>query len=212
MDIASQLQRRTGAGSTGHALEETQKLLLAGLHDPHHEVVRAAVSGLGHRPHPAALDELIRLSSHPDDLLRWKVAVSLGSYQQPSAIDALLRLATDPDADVRDWATFGLGTLQTSDSPEIRAALWRNLSDTDEDVRGEALLGLAARRDERAIEYLLEHLNPQCRVYELDAAETLANPRLLGALQAISSAMPDDATNSYWSSRLKSAIAACLVE
>ena len=148
--IASQLrQRKRGVefGSIEYGLDETQALLLAGLHDTHAEVVRAAVSGLGHRPHPAALVELVRLSTHRNELLRWDVAVSLGRYPEPAAIEALLRLASDSDDLVRNWATFGLGSMQEADTPEIRKLLWKNLQDRDAEVRGAALAGLTRRGD-----------------------------------------------------------------
>jgi len=182
LHIASQLrQRRQGAesGSVEYALEATQRLLLAHLHDPHDEVVGAAVSGLGHRPHPEALGELVRLASHPSSDLRWSVAVALGRYPEPLAIDALLHLARDGDDDVRDWATFGLGSMQDADTLEVRELLWMNLSDADPDVRGEAVIGLAARNDPRAVEYLLTHLDDECGMLDLNAAARFASQRLL---------------------------------
>jgi len=207
--VASQLRQRRGASIIEYAVEDAHKLLLEGLRDRHLEVVRAAVSGFGHRPYPAALDDLVGLSAHPDDRLRWGVTVSLGKYEHPSATEALLRLAADPNDAVRDWATFALGSLRSSDTPEIRAALWRNLTDHDADVRGEALAGLAARHDERAVGYLLEHLRPDCRVYELDAAEALATPALLGPLRAVADALTDNEKDGYWFHRLQAAIEAC---
>lgn len=207
--VASQLRQRGAAFSPAYALEATQALLLAGLHDARDEVVRAAVSGLGHRPHPAALDDLVRLSSHRNSLFRFSVAVALGSYQEHAATEALLRLMRDPDSDVRDWATFGVGTMQTADSPEIRAALWVNLKDKDAEVRGEALVGLAERRDERVVEYLQMHLGPDCRVYELDAARMLGDVRLLTSLQTIAGALDENEKSGYWFESLSDAIAAC---
>lgn len=209
MYMASQLRRGGNLSSSAYALEETQALLLNGLQDSHSEVVRAAVSGLGHRPHPDAVGDLVRLSSHPDDRVRWEVAVALGSYTVPSAITTLLRLMTDSDSAVRDWATFGVGTMQASDSPEIRAALWANLDDQDEEVRGEALIGLAARRDDRVVECLRMNLVPECRVYELDAAQMLGDPRILGALQAIFGVLEESEKRGYWFECLRDAIAAC---
>lgn len=210
--VASQLRKRVRSaefGSTEYGMGATQALLLAGLHDPHDEVICAAASGLSHRPHPAALPELVRLSAHRNESVRWNVAVALGRYPEPASIEALCRLAVDADDDVRNWATFGLGTAHEEDTPEIRDLLWKNLQDRDAEVRGEALVGLAARGDARAIDYLVEHLDADCRVYELEAAEKLASPLLLEALQAIARDWGSPKLDSYWSGRLQAAIAAC---
>jgi HEAT repeat protein len=68
-------------------------------------------------------------------------------------------LAQDTDEHVRDWATFGLGVLGQVDSPEIREALVTRLSDTNLDVREEALVGLAKRKDRKAIPALIGELS-----------------------------------------------------
>ncbi len=64
----------------------------------------------------------------------------------------------DADQEVRDWATFGLGTLGESDSPEIREALFHRLSDGNDDVRQEAMAGLAKRGDQRVLPLLIQTL------------------------------------------------------
>jgi len=209
LSIASQLTRRVQGECTMFAEAETQQLLLRGLSDPHHDVVRAAVSGLGHRPHAASVEALLRLATSADSQMRWQVAVALGSYEEPEAIEGLIRLSSDPSNEVRDWATFGLGTLRDDDTPEIRAALRRNLSDDDLDVRGEALVGLARRGDDGIVEALVKLLTPDCHVYELDAAEALADPRLVEPLQALTKAAGRSSTNAYWQARLDDALEAC---
>ena len=213
MSIAAQLrQRKKGAprDSVEYALEQTHAILLAGLSDTHPEVVAAAVAGFGHRPHPAALPDLVRLSNHANEKIRFDVAFALGSYSEPEAIAALLQLASDESDDVRDWATFGLGSLQAADGPEIRRVLWQNVFDRDNDVRGEALVGLANRKDERVIALLLERLRPDCQVYELEASEQLANKQLLPRLEALRvSVDPIKESNAYWHGRLLDALAAC---
>lgn len=211
MRIASQLrQRRRDAefGSVEYEKEATQQLLLAGLRDAREAVVEAAVAGLSHRPHAAALAELVRLAEHRSAGLRWAVAVALGRYDEPEAIQALLRLARDTDDDVRDWATFGLGTMHDVDTPEVRELLWCNLRDPDPDVRGEALVGLAERGDRRAVAHLTGLLGEDCRVFELIAAEKFADRGLLPALQALQPAIGDKHVDEDWLRHLQEAIKA----
>ena len=64
----------------------------------------------------------------------------------------------DADEDVRDWATFGLGVLGDQDSQTIRDAIYRRLSDTNEEVREEAMVGLGKRMDGRVLPLLLAAL------------------------------------------------------
>ena len=64
----------------------------------------------------------------------------------------------DAEADVRDWATFGLGVPGDQDSPEIRAALSRRLSDQNVDASEEALIGLAKRHDTSMLAHLMNEL------------------------------------------------------
>jgi HEAT repeat protein len=212
LGVASQLlhgRRGSMSQRVAYALEETQAMLLTGLRDRRDEVVAVAACGLSHRPHPAALPDLVALSRHPDASMRFNVTLALGRYAQPEAIAALLRLARDDDASVRDWATFGLGTLHEVDSADVRQLLWDNLRDEDEDVRGEALAGLAQRRDPRVAAYLIETLGDACRVYELDAAEKMADPALLESLRALARTVDRNTADCCWLGALDAALAAC---
>lgn len=207
--VAAQLMRRIDGAWTPFAEDKTQRLLLQGLSDAHQDVVRVAVAGLGHRPHGASVEALLKLASHPDERMRWQVAVALGSYEEPEAIAGLIALSTDSSDEVRDWATFGLGTLRTDDTPEIRAALRRNLEDLDEDVRGEALVGLARRHDDGIAERVMARLTPECHLYELDAAVALADPRLLEPLRKLEAlARERGVSDGYWWEELREAMAA----
>ena len=211
LHIAAQLHRRQkGIGFMGfYASQDVQKILLTGLDDTCPEVLRAAISGAGHQPFSLALPYLIKFASHPDQHVRFSVAVALGSYSTADSIEALLRLATDESDLVRDWATFGIGTQQKADSPKIRDLLWANLKDKDDEVRGEALVGLAIRKDQRIIPVLLETLDANCRGYELKAAEAIGSPLLLMRLNAMKDAVDNEnATDSYWYQCLLDAIEA----
>ncbi len=130
---------------------ESVDLLLAMLEtEPDTEVLENIVVALGQRGDPRAIEPLVGLRSHPNAYVRYGVALGLQNYDDPRAIDALIQLSADVDSNVRDWATFGLGSIQDVDTPEVREALFARLQDDDEQVRAEAVTGLARRGDPRA--------------------------------------------------------------
>ncbi|MGH9126965.1 MAG: HEAT repeat domain-containing protein [Acidimicrobiales bacterium] len=97
-----------------------------------------------------------------------------------------IQLSRDPGREIRDWATFGLGSILDLDSPAVRQALVDRLADEDIDTSCEALVGLAERHDERAFQITVELLTsksvPRLAVA---AARALADHRLLRALEAL---------------------------
>jgi HEAT repeat protein len=155
-------------------------------------VLAAVASALGFLNHAGALGPLLSLKRHPDWQVRHGVACALSGNDHPKAVEALIELSTDEDADIRDWATFGLGTQIELDTPAIRTALAARLVDGDAVTRAEAMVGLARRKDGRVLRPLLEALRPE-RIgdYEprvdlvIESAETLADPRLLPALYRV---------------------------
>lgn len=123
------------------------------------QVLRAAIAALGHIEDPRAVPVIANFASYPDSDVRFSVAFALGSFpNDPLSVETLMQLAEDAAADVRDWATFGLGVLSQADSAEIREALVRRLSDSDEDALEEAMVGLASRKDHRVLSRLLASL------------------------------------------------------
>jgi hypothetical protein len=88
----------------------------------------------------------------------------MGGCTQPEARQTLIERLEDSDEDVRDWATFGLGSLSQEDSPEIREALRKRLDDPFEGARLEAIWGLAQRKEQRGLKMLLERLESESRV------------------------------------------------
>jgi HEAT repeat protein len=132
----------------------------------------------------AALPLLLPLARHPDAGVRRAVAQALPSVMGDAfpgdTVRALVTLSADADDDVRDWACFALGTqLSEVDEPEVRNALAARLDDPHDDTRCEALLGLARRRDTRALPVLHERLARE-NVYslEIDAAGALGHASL----------------------------------
>jgi HEAT repeat protein len=108
-------------------------------------VIEAIAIALGHQGDPRAASELARFANHPGANVRYAVVHGLTGHIAPLAIATLIRLTKDPEPEVRDWATFALGTQIDLDTSEIREALAARLDDDDEDTRAEAIAGLSRR-------------------------------------------------------------------
>lgn len=171
--------------------DEATPTLVALLDDAEVGVVSAALVALGHLG-TGDCAAICALVAHDSEDVRHAVAYCLGTRDEPVARHTLIILSGDSDPDVRNWATFGLGTLSDVDSEEIRLALVAGLSDADSDVRGEAMRGLALRRDARAEEAILHELRgPDCTDLAIEAASELRSERLLASLEALLEANPE---------------------
>jgi HEAT repeat protein len=100
----------------------------------------------------------------------------------------LIERFRDNDSEIRDQATFGVGSMLDIDTDETREALRNNLEDRDYDVQCEALVGLARRGDLSALDATIRLLTAESvgRLV-VEAAGLLADPRLLPALNDLSS-------------------------
>jgi HEAT repeat protein len=148
-------------------------------------VRQAAVAALGFEDDARVAPALAGRRGDPDPEVRYAIAFALGRRaDDPVAVDALVALAHDERATVRDWATFGLGSLSSATTPTLVAALLERLGDPDPQTRDEALAGLERRKgDDRVIETLAQALATRS-VGEglLLAAGRIGDPRLLPAL------------------------------
>ncbi len=145
-------------------------------------VVASALSAFGHLGGPPDLATVAPLKDHPDASVRHSLAYALGFLEAPLAIDILIALTRDEEANVRDWATFGLGQGD-ADSPALRDALVERLGDDDDEVRAEAIAGLARRRDPRVLDALVDALRAQEATAQiLEACEAIADPCLVPEL------------------------------
>lgn len=171
---------------------ESTPILVQLLHDGSDKVVASALIALGHL-NAGEPDTVVRLQSHPSPKVRYAVAFALGGREDPASLHALVDLSGDDDLQVRDWATFALGTLCDADGPEIRAVLFNRLSDADREVRGEAMRGLARRGDSRAAVAILRELEAE-EVLDLavEAAQHLPSPDFLPHLERLLDKHPND--------------------
>lgn len=131
-------------------------------------------------------------AQHADDGVRLAVARALCFRVEHEVLEALPRLMTDPVDDVRDWATFGLGAGE-ADSAVIRSALTARLTDEHYDTRCEAIAGLAKRGVAEVIPFIERELDATSSTMAVEAAEFLADPRLVPALERLDANCPDDA-------------------
>lgn len=163
-------------------------LLAQLLADDAPEVQRNALIALSHRGVTEHADAVRRLASHEHADVRYGVALALIGDTHPESVRVMIELSRDQDADVREWATFGLGTQIDVDTPEVREALLSRCSDADPAIRAEGIAGLVRRGDPRAVDVLRRVLQrDDVGSLEVEAARDLASPELLGALESLPS-------------------------
>jgi HEAT repeat protein len=154
---------------------------LAGEQSP--SVLHSIGVALGHLGDARAVAALLPFIDHRDPLVRFGVVLGLSPHPASAAVEGLIQLSVDPDEDVRNWATFGLGTMMDVDTPALRDALVQRLGDPNAEIRGEALVGLAQRKDERVLEPLRRELvGESVGVLAVEAAGSLGDLSLLPLL------------------------------
>jgi len=151
-DILGQLGVQIGKPSKAFPEECVVALLDTLRGEFHPAVLNSLFVALSHQGDERAISAAAQHKDHPDANVRHAVVLALSGHDTEKAIAMLGKLTTDPSPEVRDWATFGLGSQIEADSPSIRDALAERLADSDADTRGEALLGLARRGDSRAVD------------------------------------------------------------
>ena len=145
-------------------------------------VIESAVHALSQKQDARTIDALSRVSQHDASNVRWAVATALEDLiGDERAERVLLLLMRDGDTSVRDRATFAVGSLSDHDTPRIRAALAERLRDEDRAVANEAALGLARRRDARAIPYIASAVESSDGEIE-EAADEITSPDMLTEL------------------------------
>ncbi len=129
----------------------------------------------------------LALADHPDEDVRRVVARTLpflthGHEPTAEMVAVAIGLTLDTDKDVRDWACFALAEQwREVHTPALREALAARLDDLDRDTRAEALVGLAYRRDPRALPRVRDALSrPSGALWRLEliAAGALSDPHL----------------------------------
>ncbi len=157
--------------------EESIAILIQLLSDEADNVIASAAFSLGHRNDSRGIPHLVKLIGHNNPRVRFGVVSGLSCFDDERAVNALIQLSRDSDYDVRNWATFGLGSLCNIDTEELRTALFERLSEEDHEIRCEALVGLAKRKDQRVKDAIMKELMEEFHgSWVLEAAELMGDP------------------------------------
>jgi HEAT repeat protein len=149
-------------------------------------VLRAVLVALSHLHRSEAIGLASRFRRHPSPDVRHSVVFALMGHVDGQALEVLGELTRDPEVQVRDWATFALGTQVELDTPELREALVERLADEDDDTRAEAMVGLARRGDRRMLPALREELaSGSVGSLAVEAAALIGDPQLHPLLVAL---------------------------
>ena len=131
----------------------------------------------------------------PSDFLRAiineEVLFDQGAFGESNLI-RLIAMTRDLDVANRDWATMLLSQLNL-DRPEVRDVLLEASSDTNLNVRAEAILGLAQLDPAAALPLVKHELEGDMVTMPLlEAAILTAHPSLIHDLQALSEPSDDE--------------------
>lgn len=141
--------------------------------------------------------------------IRYGVVFSLSTIENKIAIDTLIFLTKDRSPQVRDWATFGIGTHIKTDNPEIREALYKRCFDKDYQTKQEAIKGLDNRNDERVYQIISQDLkSKKTNSLIFDTIMNIKNGELyLPELKSIyQKSIAEDFENKEWMEDLKNCI------
>ena len=146
-------------------------------------VLYSILTALGHyqeKENSSGIKRIADFRHHKSKDVRSGVVFALLSRVDRISVSTLIHLSRDPAVEVRDWATFGLGSNIELDTPAIRKALVARLDDSDGDTQAEAMVGLARRKDPRIRNLLIKELEREdAGTLIFEAAEELGDKTLL---------------------------------
>jgi HEAT repeat protein len=131
-------------------------LAAAASHEKAPRPLAAMLHAMGHLHDESVIPTSVAFRQHEDSEVRLAVTHTLSQFENPEAIQALIELSADSNYDVRNWATFNLGSMIDTDTPAIRDALAARLHETECEALGEAIVGLARRGDVRLLPPLMD--------------------------------------------------------
>jgi len=124
-------------------------------------VLKSLLHGIGHNNDELSdnhISKLIEFKDQTDIDVKHALISAISGVENPKAINVLIDFTKDKTSSIRNWATFGIGSLIESDNNDIRNALWNRINDNDFETKSEAIVGLANRKDQRIKDIIISEL------------------------------------------------------
>jgi HEAT repeat protein len=210
---AADILARLGSGTLTNVLEypfasQSEPIIDRLLSDRNMEVVCSALHACG-RLNICEPTKIVKFATHEDPLVRYSTVHALDTRIDPMSLDAQIALSRDIDRDVRNWATFYLGFLDEIQNPLLDEALLERLLDFDPEIRGEALIGLAKRKNRLVLEPLKSELAGEFHGgWAIDAAWELKSPELIPLLEKLGDRLSAE-DKEYFGKEIINTIAEC---
>jgi HEAT repeat protein len=144
--------------------------------------------------------KLIEFKHSENNDVRYSLVSAISGIDNPKAIETLIELSEDKLSSIRNWATFGIGTLSEENNDRIINALWNRVKDKHQITKLEAIVGLANRNDVKVKEEIIKELkNGEYGTLLFDAIETLKDKDFIPYLKSnLNSAKNDNGIKKEW--------------
>lgn len=115
-------------------------------------VLKSIFYGIGHNNEELSdkqISKLVTFQNVENIDVKHALISALSGVENIKAIETIIDFSKNKKSSIRNWATFGIGSLIDLDTTEIRNALWDRVTDNDFETKSEAIVGLANRKDKR---------------------------------------------------------------
>lgn len=149
--------------------------------------------------------KLIEFKNSENTDIRYSLVSALSGIENPKAIETLIELSEDRYSSIRNWSTFGIGTLYEKKNDRIINALWKRTKDKHQETKLEAIVGLANRNEIKVKELIIKEIkNGEYGTLLFEAIETLKDKDFIPYLEKnLKSAKKDSEINEEWILNLK---------
>jgi hypothetical protein len=177
---------------------ESIVILTALLNDKNEHVITSTAFSLGYLGDPSCIKNLMKLIDHKNPEIRRGIVSGLSCHNDNLAVSGLIKLSSDKDFETRNWATFGLARQCKIDTKELRKALFDRLLEDNNEIRGEALMGLAERKDPNIKAALTKELSgPFYGNGAIEAAKLTQDPYYYPLLQKLRKRLDGNAEENF---------------